>query len=358
MEAITTIKNELINQKNEIEKKYGVVSVAYDYPSPTEITEGIKTIPYVDLSHSTATEADVARGKTFFSGDATLRTGTANVDVDAIDMIFFALNETVMTEKEFYVTLPSHLTKINKYKFFSNYNYVTVAFNDACSVIDEYAFYKATNFKFENFNTLENLKTISNYAFSYCKCDGLNYGQLPNSITTIGQYCFYNSDAENMDFRLPNSLSSFNVAAFMGSKRLHQRGLDLSNFTLSKLPSNTFYYNCFNSDLIMPDNIQTIGTNCFYDGCVNNIVFGPSITKLDSYCFGGTGTHAASNFYLNSVVFESETPPTIGTKIFAMQNLQHDYFKIYVPDNAIEEYRAVTNLQNYLSAILPMSQKP
>ena len=89
MESINIIKNELINQKNEIEKKYGTVNVANSYPSPSEITQGIATIPYVDLSQSTATEEDVLRGKTFYSGGAELRTGSADFDVDAIDMIFF-----------------------------------------------------------------------------------------------------------------------------------------------------------------------------------------------------------------------------------------------------------------------------
>lgn len=357
MESVNIIKNELINQKNEIEKKYGTVNVANSYPSPSEITQGIATIPYVDLSQSTATEEDVLRGKTFYSGGAELRTGSADFDVDAIDMIFLPLNETVMTEKEFYLTLPSYLTNINRYKFYANSNTVRVTFNDSIAVIDEYAFYKTYNFKFYGFDDLTTLKTISSYAFAYSSCDGVNYGQLPHSVTTIGQNCFYYSNADNMDFRFPDSLSSVNNSLFMASTRVWQRSLDLSNFKFTKLSASCFYNNCFNCDIIFPDVIETIGTNCFYDGGFNNIIFGANLNKLDSYSFGGTVNHAVSNFNLKSIVFQTETPPTIGTRAFAVQNLENG-LKIYVPDNAVEEYKAVSNLSQFVDVIVPMSQRP
>ena len=44
MTSLEELKQELINQKNEIEAKGGTVIVANTYPSPAEITAGIKTI--------------------------------------------------------------------------------------------------------------------------------------------------------------------------------------------------------------------------------------------------------------------------------------------------------------------------
>ena len=44
MTTLEELKQELINQKNEIEAKGGTVIVANTYPSPAEITAGIKTI--------------------------------------------------------------------------------------------------------------------------------------------------------------------------------------------------------------------------------------------------------------------------------------------------------------------------
>lgn len=45
MTALEELKQELINQKNAIEDMGGTVIVANLYPSPAEITAGIKTIP-------------------------------------------------------------------------------------------------------------------------------------------------------------------------------------------------------------------------------------------------------------------------------------------------------------------------
>ena len=123
------------------------------------------------------------------------------------------------------------------------------------------------------------------------------------------------------------------------------------------MSASCFYNNCFNCDITFPDVIETIGTNCFYDGGFNNIIFGANLKKLDAYSFGGTVNHAVSNFNLKSIVFQTETPPTIGTRAFAVQNLENG-LKIYVPDNAVEAYKAVSNLSQFVDVIVPMSQKP
>lgn len=52
MTALEELKQELINQKNAIEDKGGTVIVANTYPSPAEITAGIKTIPTTSTSSS------------------------------------------------------------------------------------------------------------------------------------------------------------------------------------------------------------------------------------------------------------------------------------------------------------------
>ena len=73
MESIDLLKQEILNQKKEIENKGGVVNVANLNPSPAEITAGIKTIEMPNFSSATATEDDVANGKTFYAGDSSGR---------------------------------------------------------------------------------------------------------------------------------------------------------------------------------------------------------------------------------------------------------------------------------------------
>ncbi len=107
MQNIETLKQELINQKAEIEAKGGSVEVAGLNPSPAEITEGIKTIIGADLSDATAKISDVLSGKTFYAGGRTKKMGTltradtqtatAKADDVAAGKTFFAGNDTIKT---------------------------------------------------------------------------------------------------------------------------------------------------------------------------------------------------------------------------------------------------------------------
>lgn len=107
MQNLETLKQELINQKAEIEAKGGEVIVANINPSPKEITEGIKTIIGADLSDATAKTSDVLSGKTFYAGDHTKKMGTltkpdtATATARAYDVLsgktFFAGNDEIKT---------------------------------------------------------------------------------------------------------------------------------------------------------------------------------------------------------------------------------------------------------------------
>lgn len=355
MSALNDLKEELIKQKKVIEKMYGTVNISNTNPSPSEITKGIESIPSVDLSFSNATEEDVKQGKTFYSGSPELRTGTAVFDPNSTNVIFMATEEQVDTEEEYFFTIPSYLNKVSKYKFYKNSNHISIYFTDEIESIDEYAFYRTPNFKFSNFNTMTKLTTLGNYAFSTSSCEGIDIGQIPHTVKTIGQYCFYQTEIENINFRFPNSLTSIGLYAFMAANRLYQKSLDLSNYKLPAIYGNCFYYHCFDCDFTAPATLKSLNAYCFYNGGFHAVYIPSTLITLEGYCMGGTSSHALESFYLKKVVFESETPPTFGTKVFATQNYTNG-MKIYVPDNAVEAYKAVSNLQYCVDAILPMSQ--
>ena len=58
---------------------------------------------------------------------------------------------------------------------------------------------------------------------------------------------------------------------------------------------------------------------------------------------------------LNTVIFEGTTPPTFATSALHFGTTPTD-FKIYVPDSAVNTYKAVANLANYKDRIYPISQ--
>ncbi|MBQ9795705.1 MAG: leucine-rich repeat domain-containing protein [Clostridia bacterium] len=357
MEGLSSIKHELLKQKEIIEARSGVVSVANTNPSPAEITEGIKTIPSHDLSVSTATESDVKQGKTFYSGNAILRTGTAVHDQEAIDALFMAPFEEANYDGEIYYTFPSGTLKTRRYLFYGNHNSVTINFNDDIEYIEEYSFYKAKNFKYQNFNELKNLKQVCAYGFAMGSTEGINLSRLPNSITTISPYAFYYSMQDNLDIVFPENLTYLGQQAFMSQTRIFQNSVDFTNVNYATLPTYCFYNNAFNCDFIIPDNISIIATYFNYNGCFKNITINENVKTVSGYCFGANSNLPVSDFYLKTVTFENPIPPTIGPIIFARQNIENS-FKIYVPDESVDEYKAVANLASYYADLIyPISEK-
>lgn len=357
MSGIETIKQELIQQKELILEKGGVITVANDYPSPSEVTAGIKTLTTPDFTQATATEEDVVLGKTFFSGNSEMKTGKGLFQADMMYHIFAVEHSTKSTEETVYYTCPSGLRCIKEYCFYYNFNPICVTFNPELTEIDDNAFYNTPNISFEGFSELKNLKRIGRYAFGNCNLGNLNFAALPNCVTELANYAFYNSFNENYaDFVLPSGITSMAASVYRQDKKRNARSLDLSNFSLTTLPDYTFEYIFFDCDCNFPEGFTTIKSGCFYNGCFHNISFPSTLTKLESSCFSASSSKSPSEFYLKTVTFTSETPPTISSNVFATQHVQNG-LKIYVPDTAIEEYKAVANLSQCLDCICPMSEK-
>ncbi len=354
MESVLIIQEELKKQQRLIESLEGKVNVAKYNPTPAEITAGIKSIPSVDLSGSTATEEDVRQGKTFYSGNAFLKTGTAILSENITNHLFMSPFETQTSEEDIYYSVPDGIKTIRKYCFYENHNKVTIYLDDDLGVIDEYAFYETINFSFPNFNDLPKLSSLAIHCFDNSSAEGIDMGRLPDTITNVGSYCFYYSVKPNLDFKLPDKLSTMGQYAFMSKSRILQNSLDLTNFKLKTLPAYTFYNQAFNCDFSAPSTVTSVAMYFNYNGCFKNIYM-PTGASFSNYCFSANATQPVENFYLRTVTFETETPPSIGKDIFAPQNITNG-FRIYVPDNALEEYKAVENLASYVNNIYPYSE--
>lgn len=356
MDSLDTLKNELLTQKQIIEQKSGVVEVANLNPSPSEITAGLKTIPSFDLTESTATVEDVAQGKTFYSGNAILKTGTATMNPKIMNALFMVDSNEIIYNDEIFYTVPEGTDVIRQQKFYENKHKVNFTFNTDVKEIGAYSFYNASNFTFTNFGDLQSVDLIGERAFFKCSMEGTNFGVMPDSLTNVGPYAFGECAYENMDIRLSPNLKAFSTAAFYynGSK-VTVRSLDMSVYPLATLPSYCFYGLYFNCDFVVPTTVTTVSTYFNYAGCFKNIYINNGLT-LKNYAFGSYGSEPVSNYFTESVVFLGETPPSIGTKVFARQ-LKEIGFKIYVPDTAVEEYKAVSTLAEYADYIHPMSER-
>ena len=356
MENLKALQDELIYQKSVIEEKSGYVTVANTNPSPYEITEGIKTIPSSDLSQADATEADVAKGKTFYAGNSILKTGIAVIDPSQINAIFLPNPNQATYDGQLYYVIPEHLTSVRKYCFYKNYNKVEITFQPGLTVIDDYSFSYTPNFSFVGFHDLVQLYRIGINCFQHGSSIGIDYSALPNSIETIDNSAFDYTINHSLDYRFPDSLKYVGACLFRKSKRTVVNSLDLSNYKPTTLTANCFQNLVFNCDLVPPNTVQQISSYFNYGGCFKNIILPPSIKTLQSCCFASSNTDSVSNYHLSTVVFNGENIPKIEPSLFATQHVTNG-FKIYVPDTVLEEYKAVTNLAPYVSCIYPMSEK-
>lgn len=356
MDNIKELQQELLNQKAVIESKSGYVVVANQNPSPYEITEAIKTIPSTDLSNATATEADVARGKTFYAGNSIIKTGVALTNQHNVDAIFMPNLDAQSTEEQLYYSFPTGYKQTRKYNFYLNKNKVQITFNPELTLIDEYSFYKASNFTFLGLSELTNLNRISAYAFAYSNGEGIDFSNLPSSLTYLGSSCFHDLVSESRDYTLSENLTYLGQSAFRRETRTLVNNLDISKYKYSNLPPYAFYNLAFNCDLIIPETVTYIGTYFNYSGGFHHIEIPASVTSLENYCFGVGTNQPLSNAYLKTITFYGEKVPNFGSLVIGTNYITNG-LKIYVPDNVIDEYKTKTNFSRYADNIYPLSEK-
>lgn len=142
----------------------------------------------------------------------------------------------------------------NKIDMMENINILDLSEADV-EVIPESQFDGSTISKFILPNKL---KTISDYAFRYCRDEEL---AIPESVKTIGQKAFYNSRLRNLN--IPN-VTSLGVSGFYYNALLSNINLSESLYTI---PDDCFNQ-CYslvsvNGGIHLPDKVGTLGQSAF-----------------------------------------------------------------------------------------------
>ena len=357
MSNLELLKKELITQKEVIEDLGGSVLVSNTNPSPSEITEGIKTLKTPDLSGTTATAADVILGKTFYSGDLNEKTGTFDLDKYTYELFLAPTQQANSTEKV-YFTNKDGVKTTREYAFKSNYNPIVFTFNSDIEEIAAYTFHDCPNFEFPNFSSLESLIKIGDYAFTFSRCLSQYLASLPPNLQHIGQRAFGDATLEGATIIIPESVTHISSYAFARtSERVHLKEIKLPTVLPEALSSYMLSILSFDCDIRLPETVTEIGAAFNYRGSFNNITVPASYKIFRDNCFGGLASDPVSNYHLETITFEGTTiPTTVGRNIFATQHKTNG-FKIYVQDEILEEFKAITNLASYKDYIYPISQK-
>lgn len=286
MNSLETLKQEILNQKVALESKGVNLTPKSTNPSPSEITEGINSIVYADLSQATATEADVVSGKTFYSGDNTLKTGNKLSGGDASLATFVC----GLGSHEIAIPTDPECTIIRDYCYTINKD----NFSSSC-------FYK------HDLTIPSNIKFIGGYAFSFTPITG---------TLTVHSDC-----------------QILGLCAFRGSEITH--AIFAGTFQSTTKSGYCFAY-CPNLvSVTLLEGINIIPNYTFqFSPLLEKIVLPASITKVGGYNFKGSTS-------LQFVKFQSTTPPTLESAAF----VEAVTIPILVPHDYYYDYFTATNYQ-------------
>ena len=137
-------------------------------------------------------------------------------------------------------------------------------------VIPEYVYYSGEDYKVVN---------VANNAFKNTKISEI---VLPNSITSIGDHCFF--DCSNLALiTLPDGITSLGESCFFGCSSLESITLPVG---ITSLGESCFSGCSLLSSITLPNGITSLGEYCF-SGCVwlTSITLPYGIVSLGDFCF-------------------------------------------------------------------------
>ena len=207
----------------------------------------------------------------------------------------------------------------------------------------------------------ESVTSIGASAFQ--GCGSLQSIAIPASVTSIGNNAF--QGCANAVFSVNVNNFAPTAAVFMGCRRL----TGTLNIIADEIPHDAFaftgitslfckankttrttgggaFYSCVELTRVEMTDIKEIGSFTF-NGCtaLSLAIIGDTVTKIDSSAF-------LNCFSLARLVVKAATPPTLASNILKGCS---KLTAIYVPDEAVEAYKAATNWIGYAAKIQPLS---
>ena len=246
---------------------------------------------YANLEEATATENDVAEGKTayistgFVTGTGKLAPSiTKGLRIDEYDANGYVIEATIIGD-----SLPDSCfdSMITPYNIFKN---VTLSFTNELKIL-----------KYRSFANCYGLKNIKNY----------------DSVVTIGSNAFYG--CQNLLLNsLPSNLNSIETGAF---------------------------YTCFKITVSsIPQGVRIIASQSFQDcKAITEMTFEGDITYIYTYAFSGATKLTKLSFPNNTSV-----PPLANINAFQKCPLE----TIEVPSSLVGSWKSATNWSNYADIIV------
>lgn len=235
-----------------------------------------------------------------------------------------------------YILNLSGITTIPAEYFGSIPNLLTANIPNTITSIGQYAFY---NCQFLTSVTLPS--SISSIGSStFCYCYGLESINIPTSVTSIGGSAF-NSCYGLKSINLPSNITSIGGSTFSNCYSLQSLNL-LSNIT--SIESNTFYYCYCLQEVNIPTSVTSIKGYAFgYCYGLQKVTIPINVATIENYAF-------YCCYGLKELHIQPTTPPTLGgTSCFS--NVPADCI-FYVPSASLSAYQSATNWATYASQMV------
>ena len=280
------------------------------------------------------------------------------------------------------ITIPESVTSIGDFAFLKCVNLQRIAIPASVTSIGKSAFQDCFNLR--DVKILGSVTSIRDNAFNGCYT--LQSINIPEGVTSIGTSAFQ-SCRSLQSITIPESVTSIGTSAFQGCSNA-VFSVNVNNFAptasvfsncrkltgnlniiADEIPHDAFaftgitslfckankttrttgggaFYGCEELTRVELTDIKEIGSYTF-NACtaLSLAIIGDTVTKIDSSAFLNCTT-------LARLVVKAATPPTLASNALkGCGNLT----AIYVPDEAVEAYKAATNWIGYAAKIQPLS---